>query len=439
MNSLKTYKFSDLYDFSSGISTKPEQAGHGQPFVSFSTVFNNYFLPDSLPDLMDASLREQERYSVKKGDIFLTRTSETVDELAMSCVVLKDYPKATYSGFLKRLRPLQKDITYHKFIGFYLRSKLFRQTMTNNAVMTLRASLNEQIFSYLELILPTFEEQVKVGDLLHLLNEKIALNNQINQKLEAMAKTLYNYWFIQFDFPDTNGKPYKSSGGKMVYSEELKREIPEGWEVQRLSDLLINISKSVTKEHLKPYEKYTPIDLFPMKKMSFNAYLPASEAKTSLIRYQYKDILVGAMRVYFHRVCIAPFDGITRTTSLVLRPKNPIYLPYLYQICNEERTINMATKLSSGTQQPYVKWEKNLENHQIPNNIDLVEKYSKRVSGLIDKVILQELQNQKLTQLRDWLLPMLMNGQLKVADAADLADELMVAEPLVGYGVKENQ
>jgi type I restriction enzyme S subunit len=219
---------------SSGISSKPEQAGHGNPFLSFSTVFNNYFLPDSLNDLMDTSEIEQETYSILKGDIFLTRTSEVIDELGMSSVALKDYPKATYSGFLKRLRPTQTDVSHHKYMAFYLRSKLFRKTMTNNAVLTLRASLNENIFSYLDLILPEYKQQVKIGDLLYLINSKIELNHRINAELESLAKTIYDYWFVQFDFPNADGKPYKSSGGEMVYVEELKREIPAGWRVDSL-------------------------------------------------------------------------------------------------------------------------------------------------------------------------------------------------------------
>src|SRR5580698_748495 len=143
MPNLKEYKFNKLYAIGSGISSKPEQAGHGAPFASFSTVFNNYFLPDQLVEYMDTSAREQETYSIKKGDILLTRTSETIDELGMSCVAIKDYPKATFSGFVKRLRPTQINVTYDKYMGFYLRSRFFRKTMTNNAIMTLRASLNE--------------------------------------------------------------------------------------------------------------------------------------------------------------------------------------------------------------------------------------------------------------------------------------------------------
>ena len=103
MNEIKKYKFCDLYDMASGISSTKGQAGHGAPFLSFGTVFNNYFLPENLTDKMDTTIEEQNTFSIKKGDVFVTRTSETIDELAMSSVALKDYPNATYSGFVKRL------------------------------------------------------------------------------------------------------------------------------------------------------------------------------------------------------------------------------------------------------------------------------------------------------------------------------------------------
>lgn len=237
MSDLTKHRFCKLYEMSSGISSSPAQAGHGAPFLSFSTVFNNYFLPDELCDLMKTSAYEHEKYSIKEGDIFLTRTSETIDELGMSSVALKNYSEATYSGFLKRLRPIQKDITYHKFMAFYLRSKFFRKVMTNNAVLTLRASFNEDIFSYINLLLPDYDEQVKIGDFLYLLNQKIDINNRINAELEAVAETLYDYWFVQFDFPDENGKPYKAFNGEMAYNARLKRLIPAEWGDGTLEDL----------------------------------------------------------------------------------------------------------------------------------------------------------------------------------------------------------
>ncbi len=254
MNKLTKYAFADLYAMASGISTTKEQAGHGRPFVSFSTVFNNYFLPDTLPDLMDTSLKEQETYSIKKGDILVTRTSETIDELAMSCVAVKDYPSATYSGFTKRLRPLTTGIAYDKYLAFYLRGYLFRKAVTNNAFMTLRASFNEDIFSFLSLYLPDYQEQVKIGDMLYNMEQKIQLNKQICAELEAMAKTIYDYWFVQFDFPDENGKPYRTSGGEMVWNEQLKREIPKGWSMTTVGKTLSkipNTSRILTRPCLK--------------------------------------------------------------------------------------------------------------------------------------------------------------------------------------------
>ena len=239
MSKITKYALSELYDMSSGISSTKEQAGHGSPFVSFGTVFNNYFLPEKLPDLMETSEKEQEIYSVKAGDVLITRTSETIDELAMSCVAVKDYARATYSGFTKRLRPKKEGVAYPKYMAFYFRSKLFRKAVTNNAFMTLRASFNEDIFTFLDVYLPDYDEQVKIGDMLYSIECKIQKNREINDYLEEMAKTIYDYWFVQFDFPDKNKKPYKSSDGEMIYTDG--HIIPKSWRICKIQDIISSI------------------------------------------------------------------------------------------------------------------------------------------------------------------------------------------------------
>jgi len=399
LNDLKTYKFNKLYDFSSGISSKPEQAGHGSPFVSFSTVFNNYFIPNELNDLMDTSLKEQKIYSLLNGDILLTRTSEVVDELAMSCVALKDYPNTTYSGFVKRLRPLQNDITYAKYMAFYLRSKLFRKTMENNAVMTLRASLNEQIFSYLDLVLPSYDEQVKIGDLLYLINKKIELNNKINKELESMAKTLYDYWFVQFDFPDADGKPYKSSGGKMVYSEELKREIPLGWEVDIVGSVL---SKSI------------PSKKIPSKEILEEGYIPVVDQSTyficgftnevdSIIKLDNPIIIFGDHTRILKFINFDFARGADGTQVLLSSNVNiPQHLFFF---------ILKDIDLSNYGYARHFKYLK--ESKIIIPNKEIALKYDLVVKNFYNKIKNNIFENQKLTQLRDWLLPMLMNGQVR--------------------------
>ena len=269
----------------------------------------------------------------------------------------------------------------------------------------------------LEISFPNLIKQQSIASVLSALDKKIALNKQINARLEEMAKTLYDYWFVQFDFPDANGKPYKSSGGEMVFDETLKREIPKGWEVKSLKDVLVNRSDNIKSEDLTSNMPYTPIDSLPMRKMTFSDFQKIENARTSLIRYSFNDILIGAMRVYFHRVCIAPFDGITRSTTIVLKPKKQNHLPFLYQLCNEEKTINFASKVSIGTQQPYVNWVNGLAEYKFAMpNLKLIERYSIKIMPLIKSVITREKQNHQLTQLRDFLLPMLMNGQVSVAE-----------------------
>lgn len=414
MSKVKMYKFCELYDMSSGISSKPEQAGHGFPFISFSTVFNNQFLPENFLDLMDTSEKERETYSIKKGDVFLTRTSETLDELGMSSVAVEDIPNGTYSGFLKRLRPKQTDISYHKFMAFYLRSKLFRKTMNNNAIMTLRASLNEQIFSYLDLLLPEFKEQKKIGNYLYLLNQKIELNNKINTELEAMAKLIYDYWFVQFDFPDANGKPYKSSGGKMVYNEALKREIPDGWNDKELSDIAnINMGQSPSGTSYNDNEEGT---IFFQGSTDFGYRFPSVRQYTTEPSRLAKigDVLlsvrapVGTLNIADNDCCIG--RGLAALNSKDNADSFLFYVMlYFKQIFDRRNTA--GTTFGSITKDDLFSLK------LVYPSTDILSKYDEKVSDFNKKILNNHQQNKKLIELRDWLLPMLMNGQVTVNDS----------------------
>lgn len=434
MNELKRYKFSELYEMSSGISSKPEQAGHGAPFCSFSTAFNNYFLPPELPDLMDTSIEEQEVYSLKEGDVLLTRTSETLDELGMSSVATRDYPRATFSGFLKRLRPIQTDVAYHKFMAFYLRSPLFRKAMDNNAVMTLRCSLNEQIFSYLDLLLPDFDQQVKIGDLLHLIYAKIELNNRINEELEGLAKLLYDYWFVQFDFPISaaqaaamgksklEGKPYRAFGGRMIYNDALKREIPEGWMSGNLEKLgkIVGGSTPSTEEAAYFCKVGTPwITPKDLSDNSGNRFIDrgALDVTSDGIKAASLKLLPAGTVLMSSRAPIG-YLAIARnpvTTNQGFKSfvqakgysSDYIYftLKHFMKLIKANASGSTFKEISGGTL-------KAVRIHLPP--VELVAEFTERISSLSLQQSLLEQENQQLTELRDWLLPMLMNGQVTV-------------------------
>ena len=395
MSKITKYPFAQLYDMASGISSTKEQAGHGSPFVSFSTVFNNYFLPDTLPDLMDTSLKEQEIYSIKQGDILITRTSETIYELAMSCVAAKDYPCATYSGFTKRLRPKTAGMAYHKYIAFYLRSELFRKAVTNNAFMTLRASFNEDIFSFLSLYLPEYKEQVKIGDMLYSMEQKIQINKRICTILESMAKTLYDYWFTQFDFPDENGKPYRSSGGEMVWNDQLKREIPKGWAVTTMSALTTVLTGKEDANFSTPNGNYK---FFTCAQETIFCDTPAFSGHAVLIAGN------GDFNVKHYT---GSFNAYQRTYVLI--PKESKYYAIMYIVAQQQ--IQAFKQGSNGSIVKFIT-KGDVENIPIilPDNDVCLD----ALNRIFDKIEHCERENDELTKLRDWLLPMLMNGQAAV-------------------------
>ena len=241
----------------------------------------------------------------------------------------------------------------------------------------------------------------------------------LNDNLQQQLKLLYDYWFTQFDFPDENGKPYRSSGNPMVWNENLKRNIPQQWHCAYLKDILQPAGEQIC--NIKSHEElfYTPIDIIPKHTISFAGGLPSEDAKSSLQIYRKNNLLLGAMRVYFHRVCIAAQDGITRTTTMILSPvKDMNYLGYCYSVLNSDDTILYATRHSSGTQQPYINWTDALENYAfaMPDSKELIDRYSQIAAPLIEEAQKREQENLELTQLRDWLLPMLMNGQATISD-----------------------
>lgn len=258
------------------------------------------------------------------------------------------------------------------------------------------------------------EKQRIIASYLSLIDRKKEVNNVIISTLESMAKDIYDYWFVQFDFPDENGKPYKSSGGKMVWNEELKREIPEGWKADKLGSIVSVITNRINAEQIG-HRKYIPIEVIPRNKMSFYETADIDKAATGLCSFNKGAILLSNRRVYFHKVSISPFDGVTRDTVIIMEAQKD-NLGYAYQIVNSDHFINYATRFSYGTEQPVLSTPSALAyDISCPNNaVDL--KYSRFVAPLVEKVLSLEQENAELTSLRDFLLPLLMNGQVKIGD-----------------------
>lgn len=265
-----------------------------------------------------------------------------------------------------------------------------------------------------DVIIPDKDVQKKIAECIGMIDKKFESNKSICSDLEGMAKLLYDYWFVQFDFPDENGKPYKSSGGKMVWNEDLKREIPAGWEVGTVNDIVNVSSEKITLSQIGS-RVYVPIEAIPRNKMSFSETADIDKAATGLCQFEEKAILLSNRRVYFHKVSISPFDGITRDTVIIMYPKKSNNLGYVYQVVNSNHFIEYATHNSYGTEQPVLATPTALEyKFPYPINSELDIRYSLKVQSMIDKVLELQKENMQLASLRDFLLPMLMNGQVKI-------------------------
>jgi type I restriction enzyme S subunit len=286
---------------------------------------------------------------------------------------------------------------YPKFVYYALyRDDFFIHMMKGSKGTKMPRGDKNQIMDFL---IPNFDltTQQKIASVLSSLDAKIELNNKINQELEAMAKTLYDYWFVQFDFPDSNGKPYKSSGGKMVYNKELKREIPEGWEIKRISDLLdVTTGKEDANFAVDngKYPFFTCADTISY----CNQYV-----------FEGKAILIAGNGNFNVKLYEGKFNAYQRTYVLI--PNDEKYYSVIFYAVKDQLKI-----LSNGSAGSIIKFITKGDIENIPLVLPKQEHNNlfKHINLLIKLIEKNKKQNKELSNLRDWLLPMLMNGQVKV-------------------------
>ena len=299
--------------------------------------------------------------------------------------------------------------------AFYLYSYLSQLDLSNLDSGSTLPSMTKSAYESIVVKLPDLKIQKAVATILFNIRKKLETNNKINQELEAMAKTLYDYWFVQFDFPDQNGKPYKSSGGKMVYNPELKREIPEGWGVDSLWNIA-NFYNGLAMQKYRPdtnEDDYLPV--IKIREMMNGFSKDTERARLDIpseavvdrgdILFSWSATLEG---IIWGKEKGALNQHIFKVTSDTY-PKSFIYFE-LKSYLKVFKAIAELRKTTMGhITQDHLKQAKIV----VPP-IELISKLDAKLQPIMLKQQILENQNQELTQLRDWLLPMLMNGQVKV-------------------------
>ena len=344
----------------------------------------------------------------QENDVLITAVG-TIGEI----LVVKDPNFYFKDGNLIWLRNINFEIIDIDYLYYFLKSDLFQKTIKYNNIGAVQKALTIDFLKTVKITLPSLDNQRKLVSVLKSIGKKLKINNQINQELEAMAKTLYDYWFVQFDFPDQNGKPYKSSGGKMVYNPELKREIPEGWGVEKLGDISQYVSEKVDSFELN-IENYVGTDnmIADMGGIELTTSIPKSGTST---KFSVGDILISNIRPYFKKIWLSDRTGGCSADVLCIRTNRTIPKEFVYATLARDDFFNYDVAGSKGSKMPRGD-KKHIMEYPIVFEFGIAEQYSKIVKPIYEAVHENNNQNQELTQLRDWLLPMLMNGQVKVQD-----------------------
>lgn len=278
-------------------------------------------------------------------------------------------------------------------------------------------SLNRNYVYLTKITVPRPPEQRKIAAVLAALDAKIDCNKRINAELEAMAKSLYDCWFVQFDFPGSNGNPYKSSGGKMVYNTSLKREIPEGWAAVPLSSIT-----PVSNESLNPAVfpdksfKHFSIPVFDVTK-TYGVELGQSIGSNKFTVLGV-DLLVSKLNPWSNRVVYAmdEADQICSTEFVIWRSPSENLKNFLFLIATSQQFISHCVQSASGTSNSHKRVNPSvMMRFELPYEEKVAAEFGKMIDPILKKLIVNQRENQYLAQLRDWLLPMLMNGQVTVA------------------------
>lgn len=428
---MKKYKLGEICDIYGrigfrGYTTKDlaDNAEEGAITLSPTNIINGEIDFSNNTYLKWDKYYESPEIILNENDVVLVKTGSSIGKTAL---VRKLVHPATLNPQFVVLKEIDANPIYFSYI---IKSSYFQRCLDSITVGSTIPTLSQENLGNIDIYLPSREYQDKIAAVLSALDDKITLNRRINTKLEAMAKRLYDFWFVQFDFPNTDGKPYKSSGGKMEYNDILKRQIPSGWEVKRLGTLFTSnrgvsySTKTITGNKGIPMinlASFCPDGSYNIKgiKLYTGDYPTDKVLKPyDLVMCNTQQTAIDFSKDIIGKALLVPdiFDGdITSShhvNTLKLSDNNLKF--YLYRLFNTDYYHAYISHYASGTNIMGLDFS-GVENYmcEIPPT-EVLKKFSDLMLNIEKKKSEIIRENAKLTALRDRLLPLLMNGQIEV-------------------------
>ncbi len=400
----KTYKLGDLIDVKHGFAFKGEFFSE-EPTSDILLTPGNFKIGGGFKDDKFKYYNGEypSEYILKEGDILITMTdlSKAGDTLGYSAKI----PQHNGIRFLHNQRLglvvfKSKEIS-EDFLYWLLRTKPYQFYIIGSATgSTVKHTSPSRIRNY-EFEAPIDKrEQKEIASILSSLDSKIELNLQMNQTLEEMAQAIFKEWFVNFNFPGFDGK--------------LVDGLPKGWRMGTLKEICLNVRKTHNPKLNKIDKPYVGLEHVPRKSISLWDWGHSSEIDSQKSIFEKDDILFGKLRPYFHKVVIAPIQGICSTDILVLRCNENYLLGYsLIQLSSDE-CIMYANSHSDGTRMPRVNWDSLSKYSIVIPSEGILKNFQEVTKPLIERIYSNIFESQTLAHLRDNLLPYLMTGKIEV-------------------------
>ena len=412
---MKKYKLGELIEVSRGASLSGDFYTASGKYIRLTCgnfdYHNNCFKENTSKDNLFYTGEFKEEFLLEKGDLITPLTEQAIGLLG-STAWIPESGKYIQSQDIAKIT-CKEELLDKRFAYYLISSNMVKRQLSAAAQQTKIRHTSPDKIKDCTVWLPPLPEQKKVGQLLSDIDHKIALNRAINHNLEAMAKQLYDYWFVQFDFPDENGKPYKSSGGKMVWNEKLKREIPEGWEVK-------SIFEAISVQYGFPFsteqftEERTNVQVVRIRDIlegTTSAY--SLEDTDEKYRLNEGDVLVG-MDGNFHINFWHNNEAYLNQRCVRLRPYSDSDISSIQILHSISPYIKAKEQNAKGSTVGHLS-DKDLKGLNLVQSINTMHFNSRKtLDGLLSLIIRNKKEILSLTKLRDSPLPLLMNGQVSV-------------------------
>ena len=411
---LKKYKLADIAKIEiSGVDKKTMDGETHVRLCNFVDVYYNWAITkEKAKSFMVASAKQAEidKCSIGKGMVAITKDSETRDDIGVATYIADDFENVVLGYHCALIIP-NSAIVDGKYLNAFMHTCYIQKYFENNASGSgQRYTLSNDTIGNIPVLLPSIEEQHIIGNVLADIDRKIELNKQINDNLEAMAKQLYDYWFVQFDFPNEEGKPYKSNGGAMVWNEKLRREIPEEWNVANVFDeLFVQYGFPFSTELFT--EEPTNIPIVRIRDILENSVSAYSEEEVDeKYKLQKQDLVIG-MDGNFHMNYWNDNVSYLNQRSVRLRAKSKSTVSIMQVKYDIEPYIKAKELRVKGSTVGHLS-DKDLKELfvLVSPNADF--------RNMFDSILAEIIENRcemiALTKQRDELLPLLMNGQALV-------------------------